>query len=107
MSCLKDQILQLLDGSSYLTIMVLLKVLDQVALGYTACFFLIVHYELKSITKLTLLKTVRRTIAIHRNKGNGTVTRGKWSKHAMLLLAIISLSCDKIQGEIMERFNGL
>lgn len=39
--------------------------------------FFIVHYELKSITKLTLLKTVRRTIAIHRNKGNGTVTREK------------------------------
>lgn len=68
--------------------------------------FFIVHYELKSITKLTLLKTVRRTIAIHRNKGNRTVTRKK-SKHAMLLLAIISPSCDKIQGEIMEKFNGL
>lgn len=39
-SCLKDQILQLLDESSYLTITILVKVLDQVAHGYTACFFL-------------------------------------------------------------------
>lgn len=38
-SCLKDQILQLLDGSSYLTIIILLKVFDQVAHGYTAWFF--------------------------------------------------------------------